>query len=129
MGQDLEALRKQTGQLQGKLASVAADEESLSERVNKIELKLEAEELDAKVKELQNAISTTYLKLWFNSEGADPTSVLVKLQELGFKPTNGQHDFIYDWGRSIELEEVFHLGNRVHKELKRMKVLYRLETK
>ncbi|UCH32046.1 MAG: hypothetical protein JSV05_01230 [Candidatus Bathyarchaeota archaeon] len=128
LNHELEELQKQKGQLQSKLQSVKADELSLNERVKKIELKLEAKELDEKVKELREAVTKTYLRLWFSTEGASPTSVLVKLQELGFKPTSGQHDFVYDWGRPIKLDELFELGNQVHKELKRMKVLYRLET-
>lgn len=71
----------------------------------------------------------TYLTLWLYSEGAGPTVVVEKLQSMGFKPIQGHHDFVYDWGRNIELEEIFQIGNSVHETLKGLKVLYTLETK
>jgi len=70
----------------------------------------------------------TYLTVWFYSEGASPTVVAEKLQGMGFKPIKGPYDFAYDWGRTIELEEILHIGNAVHDTLKGLKVLYKLET-
>ena len=70
----------------------------------------------------------TYLTIWLNSEGANPTVVVEKLQGMGFKATKGRYDFVYDWGRTIELEEILQIGNAVHDTLKGLKVLYKLET-
>ena len=70
----------------------------------------------------------TYLTIWFYSEGAGPTVVVEKLRSMGFKPIKGRHDHVYDWGRSIELEEIFQIANSVHETLKGLKVLYKLET-
>jgi len=70
----------------------------------------------------------TYLTFWFYSEGASPTVVVEKLQNMGFKPIKGRYDFVYDWGRTIELEEILQIGNAVHETLKGLKVLYKLET-
>ena len=70
----------------------------------------------------------TYLTFWFYSEGASPTVVVKKLQNMGFKPIKGRYDFVYDWGRTIELEEILQIGNAVHETLKGLKVLYKLET-
>jgi len=71
----------------------------------------------------------TYLTIWFSSEGAKPTAVVERLLAMGFKPTRGRYDHVYDWGRDdVELEEILRLGNAVHETLKGFKVLYKLET-
>jgi hypothetical protein len=103
-------------------------EESLEEEADTIEAKWNAQELDRKVKILQEAITETYLTLWFGSEGAAPTSIAMRLQRIGFKPMKGKYDFVYDWKRRIGLEEIFKLGDTVSKTLKGSKVLYKLET-
>ncbi len=70
----------------------------------------------------------TYLKIWFNSEGAGPVIVAEKLRSMGFKPTKGQYDHVYDWGRKVELEDILQIGTAVHESLKGLNVLYTLET-
>jgi len=70
----------------------------------------------------------TYLTIWFNSEGAEPTTVAQKLQSMGFKPIKGRYDHVYDWRKEAKLEEILQLGNAVHATLKGFKVLYKLET-
>ncbi|MEM2935633.1 MAG: hypothetical protein QW231_00450 [Candidatus Bathyarchaeia archaeon] len=71
----------------------------------------------------------TYLTIWFSSEGAKPTAVVERLLAMGFKPTKGYYDHVYDWGRDdVELEEILRLGNTVHETLKGFKVLYKMET-
>jgi len=70
----------------------------------------------------------TYLTVWYNSEGAGPTVVAEKMQGMGFRALKGRYDYVYDWGRTIELEEILQIGNAVHDTLKGLKVLYKLET-
>ncbi|MFQ6076274.1 MAG: hypothetical protein ACE5Z5_09105 [Candidatus Bathyarchaeia archaeon] len=70
----------------------------------------------------------TYLIIWFDSEGAEPTVVNERLLSLGFRPMRGRYDYVYDWGRDIELEEIIQVGNAVHQTLKGLRVLYKLET-
>jgi len=70
----------------------------------------------------------TYLMIWFSSEGAGPTEVVEKLQGMGFKPLTGQYDHVYDWKRTVTVEDVLGLGNRVHETLKGLKVIYKMET-
>lgn len=70
----------------------------------------------------------TYLTIWLYSEGAGPTILVEKLQDMGFKPVRGRHDFVYNWGKTVELEEIFQIGNAVHETLKGLKVMYKLET-
>jgi hypothetical protein len=66
--------------------------------------------------------------IWFSSEGAGPMEVVEKLQGMGFKPLTGQYDHIYDWKRTVTIEDVLGLGNAVHETLKGLKVLYKMET-
>lgn len=70
----------------------------------------------------------TYLTLWFSSEGADPATVVSRLQGMGFRPITGQYDHVYDWRRSVTLDEVLGLGYAVHETLKGLHVLYKMET-
>lgn len=70
----------------------------------------------------------TYLTVWLYSEGAGPTVLVEKLQNMGFKPIKGHYDFVYDWKKTVELEEIFQIGNSVHETLKGLKVMYKIET-
>ena len=70
----------------------------------------------------------TYLTIWFSSEGASPFEVVERLRSLGFKPLRGYHDHVYDWGRSVEVDDVLQIANSVHATLKGFQVLYKLET-
>ncbi|MCW4052683.1 MAG: hypothetical protein NWE78_05710 [Candidatus Bathyarchaeota archaeon] len=70
----------------------------------------------------------TYLTFWFNSEGASPIVVVEKLRSMGFKAIKGEYDFVYEWGRKIELEEILQIGTALHETLKGLNVLYKFET-
>ena len=66
--------------------------------------------------------------IWFNSEGAEPQTVVEKLQGLGFEPMRGPYDHVYEWTKEAALDEILQLGNTIHDALKGFKVLYKLET-
>ena len=70
----------------------------------------------------------TYLRMWYNSEGANPVIVAEKLHSMGFKAIKGQYDYVYDWGREVELEDILQIMIAVHETLKGLKVSYKLET-
>ncbi|MCW4020538.1 MAG: hypothetical protein NWF14_04835 [Candidatus Bathyarchaeota archaeon] len=70
----------------------------------------------------------TYLTIWFNSEGAQPSEVVERLRAMGFKPIKGYYDHVYDWKKKVKLEDVFHLSDALHETLKGLKVMYKLET-
>ena len=125
---EMRAVHKQTLKLEKVLESIGEQEKALNQKVKRIEAQVKARELDEKVKAIHEAITKTYLTLWFNSEGKAPTSVMMKLQEIGFKPSIGKYDFVYDWKQEIGLEDISKLGDTVHKKLKGLKVLYKLET-
>ena len=70
----------------------------------------------------------TYLTIWFNSEGASPSEVVKRLQDMGFRPVKGYHDHVYDWKKEITLDDVLQLGNALHETLRGLNVTYKMET-
>ncbi len=70
----------------------------------------------------------SYMKIWFNSEGALPSDVNSRLMSLGFEPIQGDYDYVYDWKREPKIEEILALADKVHLTLKGMKVLFKLKT-
>ncbi len=70
----------------------------------------------------------TYLTVFFNSEGARPSEITDLLHNLGFKPIQGAHDFVYDWGTRTNIRDVIWFGDRLHTALKGTGILYKLET-
>ena len=66
--------------------------------------------------------------IWFNSEGAEPQKIVEKLEGIGFKPMRGPYDHVYEWTKDVDLDKILQLGDIVHKALKGLKVLYKLET-
>jgi len=125
---EMRSRTKQIFALKQELESISVNERALSQRLRQIEAQLGAKELDVQVKAMHEAITKTRLSLWFNSEGKAPTSVIMKLQGMGFTPSRGKHDFVYDWRQAVGIKEIARLGDAVHKTLKGSKVLYKLET-
>lgn len=71
----------------------------------------------------------TYLKIFFNSEGALPSEVKNQLMNMGFKATSGNYDFVYDWGdKDVKIEDLIWFADKVHSALKGMKVYFSIET-
>ena len=70
----------------------------------------------------------TYLVLFFNSEGADPTDVMHKANSLGFETVVGAHDLVYEWEDEPSDKVILELGNKVKNVLNGTKVMFKLET-
>ena len=71
----------------------------------------------------------TYVEMTFNSEGKSPVDVIKILRDLGFKPTRGQHDFVYDWGtEEPTIDQIEELLQKLHDRLKGSQVLYQVTT-
>lgn len=70
----------------------------------------------------------TYLTVWFHSEGARPFEVTKKLEEVGFSPVKGNHDYVYKWGNDATVDEVLSIGDDIQDKLKGDKILFELET-
>lgn len=70
----------------------------------------------------------TYLKVLFHSEGSKPSAVNGALASLGFTPTKGAHDFVYDWPGRATVEEVLGFGDKIHAELSGLDCWFEMET-
>jgi len=70
----------------------------------------------------------TYLRLWFNSEGAKPSEINQRLISLGFKPMQGTHDYVMEWGKNVNVEEVLRIGDSIQIELQGLNVMFKIET-
>lgn len=70
----------------------------------------------------------TYLRVTFSSEGIPPSEVADRLRILGFKPAQGNYDFIYDWKRSVKLDDAMDLSVQLTNTLKGARVLFETET-
>jgi hypothetical protein len=70
----------------------------------------------------------SYLTITFNSEGVKPSEVVDRLHMLGFKPTYGPYDFMYDWGKHATVKDAIWFSDKIQEALKGCKVLFHLET-
>ncbi len=71
----------------------------------------------------------TYVEMTFSSEGRSAVEVIQILEDLGFRPTRGQHDFLYDWGNEQPtMDQIKDLLETLHGRLKGAEVLYQVTT-
>lgn len=70
----------------------------------------------------------TYLSIWFSSEGASPSEINRRLMSMGFKPLQGFYDYVYDWGDSVDVDEILKFGDKVHLSLHNMGVRFKIES-
>ena len=70
----------------------------------------------------------TYLTVTFNSEWSKPSEVTDRLCMLGFKPTQGTYDFIYEWDRKASVKDAIWFADKIHEILRGHHVLFKLET-
>jgi hypothetical protein len=70
----------------------------------------------------------TWIQLTFNSEGAKPSDVIDRLCMLGFRPTRGHRDLVYEWDRNATVKDAIWFADKVHTVLEGLSVFYELET-
>jgi hypothetical protein len=70
----------------------------------------------------------TYLIVWFNSEGAKPSDVTERLLSMGFRPMEGEYDYIYNWDSQANIDDIIKIGDQVQNTLKGSGALFKLET-
>lgn len=70
----------------------------------------------------------TYLKLILNSDGEKVSVVADSLADIGFAPSHGAHDFVYEWPADAGIDEILHFGDRIQAELQGTKCMFELET-
>lgn len=70
----------------------------------------------------------TYLKLSFSSEGEKPSAIVDRLCNLGFRPTQGNYDLVYDWDKEATIKDIIWFGDKIQSTLKGAKVGFQIET-
>lgn len=70
----------------------------------------------------------TYLRVTFDSEGASPSEIAVRLLALGFQPTQGNYDFVYDWKGAATTEQIVDLSDELTRRLRGYGVRFEVET-
>lgn len=70
----------------------------------------------------------TYVRVIFNSEGADPQEVTRVMRDLGFEESMGMHDFVYKWKNRASMEEVLNLISTMHARIKGLHLNYEVTT-
>ncbi len=70
----------------------------------------------------------TYLIVWFNSEGSKPSDITERLLSMGFRPVEGEYDYLYTWDSHADIEEIIKFGDQVQNTLKGSGALFKLET-
>jgi hypothetical protein len=70
----------------------------------------------------------TYLKVIFFSEGSSPSEIKNELMNMGFKATQGNYDFVYEWGNKPKINELVFFADKVHTALKGRNAYFSIET-
>lgn len=70
----------------------------------------------------------TFIRLTFNSDGGKPSDIVDRLCMLGFKPTKGHQDLVYEWDRNATVDDAIWFADNVHTVLEGLSVFYELET-
>ena len=70
----------------------------------------------------------TYIDVTFNADGERASVVHKKLQDLGLKPTIGDHDYVYNWKGIATLEEEMIFIDNIQSQLKGTGVFLRFTT-
>lgn len=70
----------------------------------------------------------TYVRMIFNSEGANPQQVVQIMRELGFEESMGMHDFVYKWRNRATLDEILKLVTDMHTRMKGLSISYEVTT-
>lgn len=70
----------------------------------------------------------TYLSVWFNTTGSKTSEITSHLMGMGFKPTKGNYDYVYNWGKNATVDQALSLADQVHSTLKGCNVTFKTET-
>jgi len=70
----------------------------------------------------------TYVDIYFNTDGEKASIVEQKLKDLGFKTNIGDHDFVYDWGKIVDSDEVIRFIEKIQLYLKNTGIILKFTT-
>lgn len=70
----------------------------------------------------------TYVTIIFSSEGARPSEIKSRLFGLGLKAVKGSYDFVYEWDREPDIDDLLDFADRIQAALKGTDVMFSIET-
>ena len=70
----------------------------------------------------------TYVEVFVSSEGMKASEILEKLTKIGFKPSFGEQDFVYQWRKQVVLPEILNFVDKVQSKLKGSGVIMKFTT-
>jgi len=70
----------------------------------------------------------SYLTVTFSSEGIRPSEIADRLQSVGFKATQGNYDFVYEWDKNARVSDALWLADKVQVALRGANVHFKIET-
>jgi hypothetical protein len=71
----------------------------------------------------------TYIDIFLNADSEKASVVFKKLMEMGLKYSIGEHDFFYDWKKSLTIEEGLAFVDKIQENLKGTGVILKFTTK
>ena len=60
----------------------------------------------------------TFVDLYFSTDGKKASEIFEILVDMGFKPSLGDHDFIYDWKGIVSIEEEIKFIDEIQNRLR-----------
>ena len=70
----------------------------------------------------------TYVEVYVSTEGEKASVLTHKLGDMGFEPSFGEHDFVYDWKESVSMNEVLEFVDKVQGKLSGCKAILKFTT-
>ena len=59
----------------------------------------------------------TYVEVFVSTEGEKASVITEKFFRMGFKTTFGEHDFVFNWNKSVALPEILRFVDDVQRKL------------
>jgi hypothetical protein len=60
----------------------------------------------------------TYIEISHSADGEKPSIIFEIFEELGLKPSYGQHDFVYYWNKDVTFAEIILFLDKIISKLK-----------
>ncbi len=59
----------------------------------------------------------TYVEVFISPDGEKASAITEKFKKLGFVPSFGEHDFVYNWKEDVPINDVLAFVDKVQSKL------------
>ena len=70
----------------------------------------------------------TYIDVFLSTNGEKSSKINQKLLDMGFKPTIGEHDYVYNWNGIATIEEELKLIDKIQDKLRNTGAILKFKT-